>query len=135
MYRCKKVLVSTEMDLGFGGLVMIVGSENVSVEGWVEVDMDRLRLRDLDKLKGALSESESEGLMEGIGEFEGLWRKGMFEMSSSSESEGRFERVEGLEVREKNTAEVKDFEEVSEHEGEREEVGCNLEDEEFLDFS
>ena len=97
--------------------------------------MDRLRLRDLEKLKGALSESESEELMEGIGEFEVVRRKGICEMSSSSESEGRFEGDEGLEVREKNTAEVKDFEEVSELEGEREEVGCNLEDEEFLDFS
>ena len=73
--------------------------------------------------------------MTGIEEVEVLRRKGICEMSSSSESEGRFERVEGLEVREKNTAEVKDFEEVSEHEGEREEVGCNLEDEEFLDFN
>ncbi len=84
------------------------GSENVSVDGVVMEDIERLRFRDLTRDKGMSSESESEDkwmecLTEGR---EGVDLRGILEMSSSSESESVFEVEICFWARAKKTAEV-----------------------------
>ena len=125
------------MDLAFGGLVTMVGRVKVSVEGRVMEDMERLRLRVLESERGRSSESESEEESGWIGDLEreDLEGRGMWEMSSSSESESGVWIREFFCASSRNVAVVKDVLEELEREELEEEKEDNFESGGVLDFS